>query len=919
MVVVGLRGRAGAEVRRATAILLCVLALASTSVFALDSNELRAVELGLRALRMTPVDLAFKKDMTESEFILHPARVFLQSPLMLPESGEAILHVIKSVNSLDSATSFPRVMLNVSLKSAPTRHVAISSNLPPAVAQAVDEIYSAALSVKPVNKKLRPALDAFAVESLRLDKDAAELDAWDKLGMDTRALRELLKRDEQLELQDAELGTAVLEAADGFDLPEQMSAFWRVANAANRAVSSLRTTKFTGEFQIEQDTELGKIIIGGVGRNVYTNEAFLIIDLGGDDIYLNSAGGANGLVGRPVSVVIDLAGNDHYISRQSFSQGAGLFGIGILADCGGDDVYVAKHLSQGAGFSGCGLLADYGGHDSFEADTFCQGAGMFGAGVLWQRGGNTTYRANQMTQGFGGVQGCGLLLDEAGNDVYVAGGKEACPWTPGHYFTLAQGMGFGMRPFAGGGVGVLCDLKGDDRYVADVYGQGVSYWYAVGMLLDAEGNDSYEAYQYVQGAGIHLSSGLLMDWTGNDQYTARALCQGTAHDYSVGILVDRAGNDRYMGDSTAQGGAINNSFALLLDCAGDDFYAGHDPNLSQGSGHDGGKREYGSIALLLDLAGRDTYSQGQTNGMMWLKPLYGAGLDCEWKNQSPAVRKDVERPPETVPPPRRRVYEPVDVHHPVERLLRRATRDTEKEENKKDAEAAWGELKRQGTNALPYLVMRLDTPNVWLRAKVEELVDYLGTNAVPVLVAGMNKARNDEVARVCCYFLARFETATNAIPHVMPLLERKDTRATALYTLGHLRAREVFLPAIAGLTDKDEIVRLRCAQALGRLGDRRAIPKLVAALDDELWDVRYAAEDALVVMGQPARAALRGAFAKTTPRAQAHIIEALAKLGDARSLSLAHTYYRRDDSLVRATVEKQLQELLRKSGRDAGI
>ena len=46
----------------------------------------------------------------------------------------------------------------------------------------------------------------------------------------------------------------------------------------------------------------------------------------------NSAGGANGLVGRPIAIVIDLAGNDHYASRDSFAQGSGLYGIGILID-----------------------------------------------------------------------------------------------------------------------------------------------------------------------------------------------------------------------------------------------------------------------------------------------------------------------------------------------------------------------------------------------------------------------------------------------------------------------------------------------------------------------------------------------------------------------------------------------------------
>src|SRR5207249_6388849 len=112
-----------------------------------------------------------------------------------------------------------------------------------------------------------------------------------------------------------------------------LRAFRTLAGAVDEAVSILRTNPLTGEFQKETDTDLGKIILGGTGPNIYTNEAFLIIDLGGDDVYSNSAGGANG----SISIVIDLAGNDQYISRKSFSQGAGVFGIGILVDCCGDD------------------------------------------------------------------------------------------------------------------------------------------------------------------------------------------------------------------------------------------------------------------------------------------------------------------------------------------------------------------------------------------------------------------------------------------------------------------------------------------------------------------------------------------------------------------------------------------------------
>ena len=870
---------------------------------------------------MTENDLSFSKTNAESEFILQKTRLFLQQPLTLPGHGESVMTSLKGITSLAALSSFAREQLEVAPApqlSMPVPSVVVDreflEKLPPPVAHAVQMIvHTAAWSTVLLSEGLPSernfALAAFGLDTLQMDKDNLELQSWERLGLDTRYIRELLRRDENLEMQDTELADAILGAADNFHRAQLFAAFEALARTVDQVVAELRTNKFAEEFQIETDTPLGKIICGGVGRNVYTNEAFLVIDTGGDDVYENSAGGANGLVGRPISIVIDLAGNDQYASRHSFSQGAGVFGVGILVDCGGDDVFVAKNVSQGAGFFGWGLLSLGPGNQKLEAETFCQGAGEFGAGVLWQRSGNTSYQAAEMAQGFGGVQGGGLLLDESGDDSYFAGGKFACGWLPGRFFSLSQGFGYGMRPFAGGGVGILCDLKGNDQYIADVYGQGASYWYSNGLLLDADGDDVYRAYQYCQGAGIHLSNGLLMDSHGNDQYTAEHICQGAAHDYSVGILIDRAGNDIYDGVTTAQGAAINNSFALLLDCSGNDVYTGRDPKQSQAAGHDGDKREYGSIALMLDLSGNDKYSQGQANNAMWLKPLYGAGLDTEIVGQ--ATRLPARGSTASEPPPQQsmgqRLYTIalVDPHQPVERLLRQTLSETT------NAPAAWDEIKRMGTNALPYLIARLDSPNVLVRAKTEELIDFLGTNSIPVLIAGIDAAKNDEVARLCCYFLARFdEKASAAITHLLPLLNREKTRVTAFYTLGHLRAREVFEPALLGLNDAKEGVRLRSAQALGRIGNRAASAKLIAALNDELWDVRYAAEEALVKFGTPSIGPLRTAFAKAPARAQPHIIEALALLGDTRALALARSEYRNDDPIVRAAVERQLSVLL---------
>jgi len=74
-------------------------------------------------------------------------------------------------------------------------------------------------------------------------------------------------------------------------------------------------------------------------------------------------------------------------------------------------------------------------------------------------------------------------------------------------------------------------------------------------------------------------------------------------------------------------------------------------------------------------------------------------------------------------------------------------------------------------------------------------------------------------------------------------------------------------------------------------------------------DVRYAAEDALVVrQAQHRTVASRVCEGVSTGRP--HILEALAKLGDRKVLDLARVQYKKRHPLERVAVEKQLAEQL---------
>jgi HEAT repeat protein len=114
------------------------------------------------------------------------------------------------------------------------------------------------------------------------------------------------------------------------------------------------------------------------------------------------------------------------------------------------------------------------------------------------------------------------------------------------------------------------------------------------------------------------------------------------------------------------------------------------------------------------------------------------------------------------------------------------------------------------------------------------------------------------------------------------------------------------------LDDEHELVRMRAAQALGRIGDRQAVPALIARLNDEFWDVRYAAEDALVALGAVSRQPLRDAFADATPLARRYTVEPLAKRGDRAALPLARRAWRNTDARVWTAVARSLKEQIQK-------
>ena len=318
------------------------------------------------------------------------------------------------------------------------------------------------------------------------------------------------------------------------------------------------------------ETEFGRIMIGGPGRTHYKGDSFMVIDLGGDDIYENNAGASTPEL--HFSISIDLSGDDKYITKANLSQGRGLLGTGILADIKGNDLYIGARYSQGSGIFGGGILLDLDGDDRFIAESLSQGAGIFGIGMLINIGGNDIYEARLSSQGFAHVKGFGVLIDISGDDFYLAGGKYPDHRDPEHSTkSLSQGFAIGIRPFvspigASGGIGALIDMQGNDYYIGDYFAQGSSYWYSLGILHDMNGDDTYIAGRYAQGAGVHTSAGTLIDEDGNDSYIVTfGVSQGMGYDFGIGVLADIHGDNSYQGGILSGGAATCGGIGILYD------------------------------------------------------------------------------------------------------------------------------------------------------------------------------------------------------------------------------------------------------------------------------------------------------------------------------------------------------------------
>lgn len=588
-----------------------------------------AIARALSYIRLTPDDLALRDDYYKRDSCrLTLVDSMMRRPDQMPVFLENTAHTLFGTSP---AQSSPRPEL-IPLAQLAIGAIDVSSR-PNPTALGLPDTLQRNVSDWPEGWQnyLRVAVSALSNETW-LDTVLGDLDSDDRTFVIERT-PEFVLEDEKDKNKSAEVLDSLQQLEDRYavrfaELAAAIDWAWVFADGVptvDKLIEWLPAAPPPSTAMRRFETAAGLVVLGTDGDDLFTGNAALIIDPGGNDRYelTSLAPGQN-------RMILDYGGNDEYAADRHFVYGAAQFGWGMLIDFGGNDLYHTGNFSLGCGWFGVGVLLDLDGRDIYLGDICTQGAGGFGLGLCMDRGGGTDlYTSRLFSQGFGFAAGVGVLADDGGNDLYYCGGKyEDILRYRDHYLSLGQGFAYGIRPHFSGGIGLLLDNNGNDLYSADIFGQGCSYWWAFGGVYDGGGNDQYVAFQYAQGSATHLTAGCVLDAGGDDRYESKGVSQGCGHDWAPGFLIDVSGNDRYSATDLSQAAGSANGVGVLIDLAGDDGYQVTSDKNTQGYGNP--RREYGSIGLFLDLGGFDRYSGPGDEGKVWIgNSRWGVGVDAD--------------------------------------------------------------------------------------------------------------------------------------------------------------------------------------------------------------------------------------------------------------------------------------------------
>ncbi|NLF21751.1 MAG: hypothetical protein GX590_01185, partial [Lentisphaerae bacterium] len=208
-------------------------------------------------------------------------------------------------------------------------------------------------------------------------------------------------------------------------------------------------------------------------------------------------------------VLLNRSGHDAYHGA-IYAQGVGSsLGVGALIDLQGDDTYFAGGLY-------------YRGYDDSPGYAgWSQGVGVGprgiangGLGVLLDGAGDDTYEYDYFSHGGGYWFAAGFARDFGGNDQRLGATRTMWDGTERQEKRFVRwGLGFGCHY----GVGIVIDDAGDDLFTANTADTAFCWDLGTGAILDLGGNDTFSG----SGAGRASNAGLalVMNVGGDDTFT----------------------------------------------------------------------------------------------------------------------------------------------------------------------------------------------------------------------------------------------------------------------------------------------------------------------------------------------------------------------------------------------------------------
>jgi len=776
-------------------LMITLIALSSSVSISQTGKENCLLDRALEAIAMNRQDLSIRSDLFEVPFTLSRFKRWMEDPLDAPlEAQHEATHLLISAHDpvlwLKALSGLGDMPISEPIPAEKYQDHIPPSHLPRPLKEAVTLLLDGMYTAERTMDKAKAGISTEGMKNFEkhLYPDYISEHILEDQSLDPIKFKDLRK---------------TIHAAESVDKAQILKAGLTILASLGRAREILTTTeRWEDDVQtFSFETTLGVVRIGGTGPDIHDTEADLIIDLGGDDLYMGEV--ASGRDGN-CSVVLDLDGDDRYLGKD-FTQAAGFWGIGILFDLKGNDLYRAGNFAQGAGLFGIGLLMDAEGNDTYLGKTFVQAASSLGWGGLMDLAGEDAYQCWHSGQAYSSFGGISCLSDIKGNDKYISGTGAPDPREPDMNQSFSQGFAFGMRNLTGGGFALLADRWGNDIYQCQYFGQGASYWTGIGVLYDEDGKDTYIARRYAQGAGIHFSIGLLMDAGGDDHTSSWGVSQGCGHDYGIGLLINEAGNDSYVSSWLSRGASEASGVGIFVDNAGED---GYETNAGTAVGQFSTLSGAGGIGLFMDAAGKDRYSMNGADNSVWSETRWAVGID---ENGLGISGLNIRLPEETAPFNEVAESKRIREKESLLRLMVRAEEVPYPEniELMLSVASHWGFeknipreaqeklLQLAGSKSVPAMIELLDTPNVLSLRFMNRLFTVHAYHALPALIKA-TEVSDPLVKSRAFYFIGRLEDS-RALDRCIEALKDPSWRvkSTAIRAIGEIlnkRRLEVLQP-----------------------------------------------------------------------------------------------------------------------------